>query len=127
MGKGKFATAINCMDGRVQIPVIKYLKETYRVDYIDMITQPGPNKILAEGKAQNSLELIKKCVEISVLHHGSELIVVCGHYDCAGNPADKNEQTKQTKLAIEKIKSWNFKVKVIGLWIDKNWKAGKAV
>lgn len=35
---GKFATAINCMDGRVQIPVIEYIKSKYEVDYVDMIT-----------------------------------------------------------------------------------------
>jgi carbonic anhydrase len=125
MRKEKFATAINCMDGRVQTPVIRYLMKNYGVKYIDMITQPGPNKILAEGKNKNSLRLIKKCLEISVFHHGSKLIAVCGHFDCAGNPCDQNEQKKQTKLAIKRIKSWNFNVKIIGLWINQNWKVEK--
>ncbi len=38
---GTFATAINCMDGRVQLPVIAYLKSKYVVDYVDAITEPG--------------------------------------------------------------------------------------
>ncbi len=38
---GKFVTAINCMDGRVQIPVIEYLKNNYGINYVDMITAPG--------------------------------------------------------------------------------------
>ena len=37
MDKITFATAINCMDGRVQIPVIEYLKKEFKVDYVDMI------------------------------------------------------------------------------------------
>lgn len=40
-----FATTINCMNGRVQIPVIDYMKSKYGVDYVDMVTEPGPNKI----------------------------------------------------------------------------------
>jgi len=55
MSNQKFATAINCMDGRVQTPVIKWLKNEYKVNYIDMITEPGPNKILAESK-ENSIQ-----------------------------------------------------------------------
>jgi len=33
---GKFATAINCMDGRVQLPVINWLMENLSVDYVDI-------------------------------------------------------------------------------------------
>ena len=52
----KFATAVNCMDGRVQKPVIEYLQKSFGVDYVDMVTEPGPNKILAEGKDINIIE-----------------------------------------------------------------------
>lgn len=70
----KFATAINCIDGRVQIPVIKYIKNKYQVDYVDMITLPGPDKVLARNKDKSALHSIKKCVEISINLHGSRLI-----------------------------------------------------
>ena len=46
----KFACAINCMDGRVQDAVKNYMKSTYGVDWVDQITEPGPNKILCECK-----------------------------------------------------------------------------
>ncbi|MFC1892716.1 carbonic anhydrase [Chloroflexota bacterium] len=45
-----FATAINCIDGRVQVPVIDWLRRQYGADYVDMITGPGPERFLAEGK-----------------------------------------------------------------------------
>ena len=35
----KFVTAINCMDGRVQVPVIEWLKKEYKADDVDMITE----------------------------------------------------------------------------------------
>jgi hypothetical protein len=62
----KFITAINCMDGTTQLPIIEWLKREYSLDYVDMITEPGPNKILAENKDQTIIDSIKRRVEISV-------------------------------------------------------------
>jgi hypothetical protein len=60
MKNGKFITVINCMDGRVQLPVIEWLKKNYKADFIDTITEPGPNKILSERKNRFLIESIKK-------------------------------------------------------------------
>ncbi|MCK4310315.1 MAG: hypothetical protein KAV80_02555 [Methanomicrobia archaeon] len=125
MKKIKFATAINCMDGRVQIPVIEWLKRKYSASYVDMITEPGPNKILAESKDDPVIETIKRRVEISVNKHASEIIAIVGHYDCAGNPVDRDTQIKQIRSAIRIVESWNFNVQIIGLWVDENWKVHK--
>ncbi len=122
-----FATAINCMDGRVQIPVIEYIKNKYKVDYVDMITLPGPNKVLAESKDKFTLESIKRRVEISVNIHSSRLVAICGHYDCAGNPTNKEIQIKQIMASIEVIKSWNFDVQIIGLWINQDWQVEEVI
>ena len=46
-----YCTVINCMDGMVQLPAINYLKERFEVDYVDSITGPGPNLILAQQTA----------------------------------------------------------------------------
>jgi len=40
----EFCTAINCMDGRVQIPVISFLEERFNARYVDVISEPGPNR-----------------------------------------------------------------------------------
>ena len=40
-----FYTTINCMDGRVQLPVISYLMERFGVQYVDAITGPGPGTL----------------------------------------------------------------------------------
>ena len=48
MGGKTFATAINCMDGRVQEQVTLLIKESTGVDYVDMITVAGPDKVLAQ-------------------------------------------------------------------------------
>ena len=125
MPNGKFATAINCMDGRTQLPVFEYLKDNFAVDFVDMITEPGPNKILADDKDKTLVNSIRRRVEISVNKHQSKIIAVVGHYDCAGNPADKDEQEKQISIAINRIKQWNLGVELIGLWVDQSLSAAK--
>jgi hypothetical protein len=127
MNKKKFVTAINCMDGRVQLPVIDWMKKQYAADFVDMITEPGPNKILAEKNPSSCVDSIKKRVEISVLKHTSKIIAITGHYDCAGNPVEKETQLHQIKNAVETIRSWSFDVLVIGLWVDEHWIVHKIV
>jgi hypothetical protein len=121
----EFGTAINCMDGRVQIPVIEWLKKQYGVDYVDMITEPGPERLLAECKDRKSIESIQKRLEISVTRHNSKLVAIAGHRDCAGNPADKETQLKQISNAVKIVESWNLEVRVIGLWVDERWEVQK--
>ncbi len=116
-----FATAINCMDGRVQLPVIEYIKTEYGVDYVDMITLPGPNRILAEGSDESALEAVKQRLVISVDVHGSKLIAIAGHHDCAGNPTGRQTQTAHTLAAIELVRSWYPDLEIIGLWINESW------
>ena len=121
MHHGKFGTAINCMDGRVQTQVVEWVKNKYSVDYVDMITEPGPDKILSQGKP-DQVESIKSRVLISVNAHGSDTIVITGHHDCAGNPVSKEEHIKQVKDCIEILQSWNLPVKtIVGVWINENW------
>ena len=122
---GRFATAINCISGRAQLPVITYIRNTQGVDYVDLITAPGVNKLLAEGIYLTTTELIKKSAEISVNGHGSRLIAIVGHHDCSGNSADKEVQWKQTLAAVRIVDSWALNARVIGLWVDEHWKVSE--
>ena len=118
MADGKFATSVSCMDGRIQIPINKWIKENYSVDYVDAITEPGVDKKVAEN---TDLESIKTKVGISINAHKSELVVVSGHYDCAANPVSDEEHISQIKNAVKVISSWNLNAKVIGVWVDGSW------
>jgi len=120
---GTFATAINCMDGRVQDAVKNYLKEKYGVDWVDQITEPGPIKILAEKIPENIVENIKKRVGISVDKHGSKVIAIVGHHDCAGNPVSKEEQIEQLKQAQKTVESFGFNAGIILLYVEGDWQA----
>ena len=106
------------MDGRIQIPLAKWIKDNYSVDYVDAITEPGVDKKVADN---SDLESIKTKIGISINAHKSELVVVSGHYDCAGNPVSDEEHITQIKNSVKVISSWNLDVKVIGVWVDHSW------
>ncbi|MCP4650579.1 MAG: hypothetical protein GY853_10945 [PVC group bacterium] len=116
-----FCTSIHCMDGRIQEPIMKYLKDNFDVDYVDTITEPGPCKILAEKENKVLVSSIVKRVEISVNKHGSKLIAISGHYDCAGNLSDELTQKKQIEESTAYLRNNYPEMKIIGLWIDSGW------
>ncbi len=117
----KFATVVNCMDGRVQLAVIRYLQERFGVDCVDSITEPGPNRILGDRTDPVLVESILNRVRISVEKHGSVGIAVVGHPDCAGNPAPPGEQAAQTARAVALLRESFPGVPVIGLWVGEDW------
>ena len=120
----RFCTAINCMDGRVQLPTTAFLKERFKVEHVDMITEAGPNRILGRLTDYSLLQSVIDRLRLSVEHHRSVGIAIVGHHDCAGNPAEKEEQTADTIAAVKRIRQHCSQYKdipIIGLWIDENW------
>lgn len=116
-----FCTVINCMDGRVQLPVIRFLKERFDAQYVDSVTEPGPNGIIAGAADSKTVDSIMARVDISVHRHKSVGIAVAGHHDCAGNPSPKESQLEQIRISVESLRSRYDNIPVIGLWVDENW------
>ncbi len=117
----QFCTVINCMDGRVQLPVISYLKKLFGVEYVDSITEPGPNRILAEQKDETLVASILNRLEISINKHQSVGIAITGHHDCAGNPTTKSKQIGQIQQAMRFLRQRYPNIEIIGLWVDEHW------
>lgn len=109
------------MDGRAQIPVIKYLQERFSADFVDVISEPGPNRIIAEDTDANAVESIVRRIKISVERHNSAGIAIVGHHDCAGNPSPSSEQNRHTTAAVLRIRSRFPGIPVIGLWVNESW------
>jgi hypothetical protein len=118
----KFATAINCIDGRVQIAVIDYLKNTLSVDYVDMITEPGPNKLLSENKNNDAIKLLREKAAISIEKHGLDIVAIVGHYNCAANPENEENQKKQLLESLKTISFWRLDLKrIVALWLNSSF------
>ncbi|MBF8982777.1 hypothetical protein IZY60_04405 [Lutibacter sp. B2] len=114
----RFGTALNCIDGRTQIPVTKWLKENFDVDYVDLITEPGMDKVLSQGQWVE-IERLRKKVIISITAHSSNVVAVVGHYDCAANPVSDCKHFWDIVASTYIVKSWGLPVIVVGLWVDK--------
>jgi len=126
MDNNKFATAITCMDGRVQEPVSSWMKQHLHVDYVDTITEAGPDKILIQGPldgldAMKQVESLQRKARLSVEAHGSCAIAVVGHHDCAGNPVSREEHLQQIRKCVEVVASWGLGVRILGLWVNEQW------
>jgi len=120
MAVGTFATAINCIDGRVQRPVSEWMRIQYSIDFIDTITQPGPEKTLTQGP-QAIIDVMCVNVGVSVSAHQSQIIAVAAHHGCAGNPVSDEEHQAQIRAACQVVAGWGLPVRVVGLWVNEWW------
>jgi hypothetical protein len=116
-----FCTAINCMDGRVQLPVFTYLQKRFAVRYVDMITEAGPVQYLSARPDSNAARSTFRRVDVSVEKHGSTRIAVVAHHDCGGNPVAEAEQRRQLVAAVEALAGRYPRCEVIALWVGTDW------
>jgi hypothetical protein len=121
-----YGTALNCIDGRTQIPVITWMKENFGLDYVDLITEPGMDKVLSQGCCCD-IDRIKNNAMVSISAHNSGVIAIVGHYDCAANPVNDLKHFQDIFLSACKVSLWGLPVKVIGLWVDEFWKVHMVV
>ena len=119
----KRVVSLNCIDGRVQLPVIQWIKEHYAADYVDMITEPGMDGFLAD--TSNSIHEIKRKVSISVEKNNASMIFIVGHYDCKGNPVSEFDHRNHILLAVARLKKEFSNMAIVGLWVNKEWQTEK--
>ncbi|MGI8732179.1 MAG: carbonic anhydrase [Pyrinomonadaceae bacterium] len=113
-----FATAITCIDGRVQQPVTDWVKLHFNVRHVDLITEPGPDKVLAEGDAEVIPGIVRKAL-FSIKHHRSAIVALAGHDTCAANPVSKEEHLRQILEGVQVLSSYDLPVRIVGLWLNE--------
>jgi len=118
--ESRFGTAVCCIDGRIQEPVAASLKAKYLLDYVDMITEPGADAVLAAGPPEVQEQLRAK-VQLSLERHGSTVLAVVGHHDCAAAPGTRDEHAAQLRRALEVVRGWALSATIEGLWVNEQW------
>ena len=88
------------------------------VHYVDLVTEPGPDKVLSGGASRLMEDIIRR-VRFSVRHHHSPVVAVTGHHDCAANDADKAEHLEQILDGVRVVLSHQMNVRVLGLWLNE--------
>lgn len=120
MPEGRFGTALTCIDGRVHDALVHWLKQKYLLDYVDLVTEPGIDRVLASGSPE-AVARLRSEVQLSLERHGSTVIAVAAHYDCASNPGTREEHAAQLSRALEVVRSWGLSASVEGLWLNERW------
>jgi carbonic anhydrase len=114
----KRATCLNCMDGRVQLPVLQWIKANYNVDFVDVITEAGMDNVLCN---QEDIREVLRSITISVDVNKSTRLFVVGHYDCRGNPVEEDVHRQEITCSVKRLRDYWPKHEVVGLWVNKDW------
>ena len=122
-----FATALNCMDGRVQLPVNQAVAALFDVTHVDTITEAGIVKFLSDQTDSPQTEAALTSIAISIERHGSRQIAVVAHADCTGNPIPPEQQQLQIRMAVVYLKENFSQCEVLGLWVDDMWQVHEIV
>lgn len=116
----KRVVCLNCIDGRFQLPVIQWIMGNYGADYVDMITEPGMDGLLADRR--NAIEGIIRNINISIEKNNASSIFVIGHDDCNGNPASEEVHKGHIRSGVARLKKDFSHIPVIGLWMKEDGK-----
>jgi len=115
----RFATVINCFDGKIQSTVLDHVRTEFAAPHIDLITRPGALKHLS-GRPGPTTEAILNEVSFSIERHSSNQIAVVGHHNCAGNPETDTGQRKQLVEAKRLLTAEFPAAKVLAIFLNKD-------
>ncbi len=116
-----FGTMLNCMDGRTQNAVVKWMKEQYKLDVVDAPNPAGPTNMIVKGD-KTIIDHYKAETMISINGHHSTKLSIVAHQGCAKNPISDEEQLTELKEAVEIVATkWGLPagITVDGLWLTK--------
>lgn len=124
----KFGTLINCSDGRVQYPVMDYLKKSYDIEYFDAANEAGPLLTLTKKTDKCRLISLKEQIRTSLEEHDSKFLALVGHHDCTDNPGDRAFQEKQIDEALDYLqRAFGRDKTYVGLYVNENWEVEEYV
>jgi len=106
------------MDGRVQLPVLHWIREHHNVDFVDVITEAGMDSVLA---SQDNINEIIRSINISININKSARLFIVGHYDCRGNPVDEKTHREQIMNSVKRLKTHWPDHEIFGLWVNNYW------
>lgn len=111
--RAAFGVALTCIDGRAVPVVHRELCREWGVDFVDLVTLPGPEAAVPELPEQH---MVWDALQISVHRHGSMRAAVVAHTDCAANDVDAGTRHEQVRAALFEVRHLLRGVDVSG-WV----------
>lgn len=115
--RASFAAAVTCIDGRVHEPVVGWVRSRFDVEFVDLLTQAGPDLALC-SHGDDEVGHVRRQLGVSTGAHAPRVLVVAGHADCAANPASGSEHRRQVCCALSRAREWAPGLPVVGVWVD---------
>ena len=116
-----FAVALNCMDGRAQLPANTWVQKRFGADYIDTITEAGIVRFCSGAQSSPETQGVLSRINVSVTAHKATQLAVIAHAGCAGNPIADDAQKAQLSEAVSFLASHFPTLEIIAVWIGADW------
>ena len=120
MLRDTFGTTITCIDGRVHPPLVAWMRGLFSVAYVDLITEPGPDQVVARSP-ERACELLRAKAALSITRHASRVLVLAGHHDCLANPVSEEEHREHLRQAVPVLLAWDLGIQVVAVWANSRW------
>lgn len=118
MEPNTFALCLCCIDGRIHLPLIEWVKQDADVSYVDLITEPGLDGLLAS--VDPDMDRILGTIDLAVERHAVRQVYVSGHHDCLANPVDETEHRRQIESGVERLRNLRSDLEIIGVWVAED-------
>ena len=76
---------------------------------------------IVDIESEQKVESIIERVNISVEKHGSEIIAIVAHDDCAGNPVEKEVHLNHLRQAFSNLRKTYPDIDILLLWVPDGW------
>lgn len=113
----EFATALSCIDGRIQRPVNEFLLAEFEVTYLDTVTRAGMIKYLTASYDPATTAIVVD-LDSSIRAHSPKRLALVAHQDCAGNPIDDEIQFRQLEDGLAHFRRRYPELSIVGVWVD---------
>lgn len=115
MTSTSFGVALTCIDGRISEMVQQQLRCEWGVDFVDLVTLPGPEALVPELAERHA---VWDALRISVHEHGSTRAAVVAHTDCAANVVELDTRREQVREAVLEVREVLPRADVSGWLLD---------
>lgn len=112
------ATLVNCIDGTVQVSAIDFVRKIWNVQWVDVVTDGAPERILSDAKCGGQADHIHTNIETSLCDQRTQRLAIAAHSGCDINEEPDDRKIEMLRLAVNHLKHRYTNAQVIGIWID---------
>ena len=116
-----FCTAVRCIDGRVQLPVIQHLTRRFHVEFVDVVSDTGPASVLAHDPDSEKASSIYRRIDVSRDAHRSQGLAIVAHHDYWGHQRPLEGQLDDLRRSAAHLRLRYPGFPVLPLWVGSGW------